>query len=216
MQVELFKRIISSIFLIPITFFLIFKGSYLFVILLVIAFIISSYEWYSMAKYKPYHIYGYIFLIFSFYCIFKFRLNTNDDNWFFVIVFIICILTDIGGFTFGKIFKGPKLIKYSPNKTYSGLVGSYIFSIAVIPFAFSINLVNQSILINFIFFIIVTSSISQIGDIIISYFKRTSKIKDTGKIIPGHGGLLDRIDGMLFAFPVSYFLIITNLFKIQI
>ena len=214
MHGELFKRIASSFLLIPLSFFLIFKGSYLFVILLIIAFLISSYEWYSMAKYKSYHIFGYVFLLFSFYCIHEFRLNNIGDYWLFVIVFIICILTDIGGFTFGKIFKGPKLTKYSPNKTYSGLIGSYIFSMAVIPFAFLINLVNHSILFNFIFFIFVTSTISQIGDIIISYFKRTSKIKDTGKIIPGHGGLLDRIDGMLFAFPVTYFLIMTNVFKI--
>ena len=214
MHGELFKRIISSLLLIPLSFFLIFKGSYLFVILLIIAFLISSYEWYSMTKYKPYHIFGYVFLLFSFYCIHEFRLNTNGDYWLFVIVFIICILTDIGGFTFGKIFKGPKLTKYSPNKTYSGLIGSYIFSMAVIPFAFLINLVNQSIFFNFIFFIFVTSTTSQIGDIIISYFKRTSKIKDTGKIIPGHGGLLDRIDGMLFAFPITYLLIMTNIFEI--
>ncbi len=214
MQGELLKRIISSLLLIPFTFFLIYKGSYFFIILLIVGFVISSYEWSSMTKNKPYHMYGYVFLFFSFYCIYEFRLNSNIDYWFFVIVLIICILTDIGGYIFGKIFKGPKLIKYSPNKTYSGLFGSYILSMAVIPFAFLINVVNQGVLFNFILFVIVISTISQIGDIIISYFKRNSKIKDTGKIIPGHGGLLDRIDGMLFAFPVSYFLMLINVFKI--
>ena len=123
------------------------------------------------------------------------------------------MLTDIGGYIFGKVFKGPKLTKISPNKTFSGMIGGYVLSTIFITiyfnnYNFSIfdNLENQN-LNNFIF-IFTISTISQIGDIFISYFKRKSKIKDTGKIIPGHGGLLDRIDGMIFAFPSAYLIFI--------
>ena len=63
-----------------------------------------------------------------------------------------------------------------------------------------LNLINKNNLINSFIFFFLVSSVSQLGDIMISLFKRLSKIKDTGKIIPGHGGLLDRIDGMIFAF----------------
>ena len=131
-------------------------------------------------------------------------------------VTIICISTDIGGYMFGKIFKGPKLTKISPKKTYSGVFGGYFLSVVFLIillnkyfiFSNSIKLSGEIII-----FILLVSTISQLGDILISYFKRLSKIKDTGKIIPGHGGLLDRIDGMIFAFPFSYVILKLNLFQ---
>ena len=133
---------------------------------------------------------------------------------------MICIFTDVGGYLFGKIFKGPKLTKISPNKTYAGMIGGYLFSIMFMSIFFNnLDFFSQIInistsgteltLVNFIL-VIVISTVSQLGDIIVSYFKRLSKIKNTGKIIPGHGGLLDRIDGMIFAFPVFY--LITKIF----
>ena len=131
-----------------------------------------------------------------------------------MIVATICILTDIGGYIFGKIFKGPKLIKYSPNKTYSGLIGSFLLALITIPLFNYFELVNYYKLSNLILFVIIISASSQFGDIVISYFKRETKIKDTGKIIPGHGGILDRIDGMIFAFPISYFLFYFNILNI--
>ena len=117
----------------------------------------------------------------------------------------ICVSTDIGGYVFGKLFKGPKLTKFSPNKTYAGMFGGFflsIVSVIIFPF-FNYNIMQF----NDFLFVIGISSVSQIGDIIISYFKRLSKIKDTGKIIPGHGGLLDRVDGMIFAFPFAFIII---------
>ena len=129
-------------------------------------------------------------------------------------VVLICIFTDIGGYVFGKIFKGPKLTKISPNKTYSGTIGGYLCSIIFMSVFFNnldfvsqftnVNVVEKEVSLNNFVLIIVISTVSQLGDITISYFKRLSKIKNTGKIIPGHGGLLDRIDGMIFAFPVTY------------
>ena len=119
----------------------------------------------------------------------------------------ICIATDIGGFTFGKIIGGKKITKISPNKTYSGLIGSYVFALFVGSLFYYIQNDIYSIDINIFFFVIIVSSISQIGDLIISYFKRKAKIKDTGSFLPGHGGILDRIDGILFALPIGIILI---------
>ena len=127
-------------------------------------------------------------------------------------VTIVCISTDLGGFIFGKLIKGPKLTKLSPNKTYSGMLGSFILTIILTYLFFKSDFLNNSynFTIEVMIFSIVISVVSQLGDIFISYFKRISKIKDTGKIIPGHGGLLDRIDGMIFAYPFSYLIISTN------
>ena len=116
------------------------------------------------------------------------------------------MFTDIGGYIFGKLFKGPKLTVYSPNKTIAGLVGSYLLSLSLIPFLINYNLFGQYEIPQIIFCILLISSVSQIGDIFVSYFKRKSKIKDTGNLIPGHGGILDRIDGMIFAFPLHIYL----------
>ena len=165
----------------------------------VICFIIASYEWHTMSKKKSYYIYGFFFLIFSFYTFYE--LSTELIVIFYVI--IICTSTDIGGYVFGKIFKGPKLTKISPKKTYAGMIGGYILSLVSLSLIISF-IDYKATLIQFFLLTSLISTVSQLGDIIISYFKRLSKIKNTGKLIPGHGGLLDRIDGMIFAFPVCY------------
>tara|TARA_B100000745_G_scaffold280287_1_gene212297 strand:- start:69 stop:509 length:441 start_codon:yes stop_codon:yes gene_type:complete len=136
------------------------------------------------------------------------------DYIYFVMVIMICVFTDIGGYVFGKIFKGPKLTKISPNKTYSGTIGGYLCSIIFMSVFFNnldfvsqfinVNVTEKELSLNNFVLVIAISTVSQLGDITISYFKRLSKIKNTGKIIPGHGGLLDRIDGMIFAFPTTY------------
>ncbi len=212
MENELKKRILSSIILIPIVFFLIIKGSYFFLSLFLISIVISSYEWHFLAKNRSFYILGFIFLFFSFYCIYQIRVNEGNSYHSFLLILLICICTDIGGFVFGKIFKGPKLTSYSPNKTISGSIGGYLLSLSLIPFLFYFNLYNENNIMLIIIYVILISTVSQLGDISVSYFKRKSKIKDTGKILPGHGGLLDRIDGMLFAFPFGYLIMSTNLF----
>ncbi len=218
MKKEFQKRLLSSLILIPLSFFFIIKGSFFFIFFLTICFLVTSYEWYMMAKNRKYHLIGYPFLIFSFYSAYLLRNLDNDEKGLlFLFVIIICISTDIGGYVIGKIFKGPKITKISPNKTYSGMIGGFFFSIISISI-----FINYS---NFFFneetffyletfvMVILISSISQFGDILISYFKRLSKLKNTGKVIPGHGGMLDRIDGMIFAFPISYLIIITGIIK---
>jgi len=218
MKKELQKRILSSIILVPLTLFFIIKGSFLFIFFIIAIFIITSYEWFVMSKNKSYHFIGYFFLIFSFYTVYSIRHEFGDEAEsliFFLFILLICISTDIGGFIFGKIFKGPKLIKISPNKTYSGMLGGYLCSFIIIFLLFEYSELlfdtKTKWLPKVYLNIIIISTVSQFGDIMISYFKRLSKIKDTGKIIPGHGGMLDRIDGMIFAFPFAYILYSLNI-----
>ena len=125
--------------------------------------------------------------------------DSQKINYLFLII-SICITSDIGGYIVGNIVKGKKLTKISPKKTYSGMIGSFIFSLIISSVLFK-DLVSIQSLIIFIFLI---SLISQIGDILISLLKRTAKLKDTGNILPGHGGLLDRFDGLFFAIPLGF------------
>ena len=215
MNRELMKRILSSIILVPISFFFVIKGSFLFNFFLIICFLVTSYEWNMMSKKKIYLIPGYLYLIFAFYCTYALRNNFGAESLpIFLFIIIICISTDIGGYIFGKIFKGPKLIKISPNKTYSGMIGGLFLSIVSINIFYYYSFFENFSIITFknLIIVLLISTISQIGDLIISLFKRLSKVKNTGKVIPGHGGLLDRIDGMIFAFPFSY--LILNIYKI--
>ncbi len=207
---EPIKRIISSIILIPIIFYIIIKGSYLFNLLIIFALIVSLYEWYKMTKKKKYNLFGYFFILVAFFSAFQIR-NNNDENglstFFFII--LICISSDIGGYIFGKLFKGPKLTKISPNKTYSGVVGAYVLSLIIIFIFYNYSnisfLVKNNLGSSQIFLILIISTVSQLGDILISLCKRLSNLKNSGNLIPGHGGILDRIDGMIFAFTFCYF-----------
>ena len=156
-------------------------------------------------------ILGIFFLLFSFYSAIYLRQYIGLN--FFLFLIIVCIFTDIGGYLFGKILKGPKLTKISPNKTYSGVVGSFLISL-IAGFIYIKFLGQKSrILLNddpgfLVLLILFISLVSQIGDLIISYFKRKAKLKDTGKILPGHGGFLDRIDGIIFVMPITYLCIL--------
>ena len=209
MRKELQKRILSSIIIAPLSLYFIIKGSIFFILFLIILFFIASLEWVKMTKKIEFQVIGIVFLFFSFYSVYFLRDNNLLD---FLSIILICITTDIGGYVFGKIFKGPKLSKISPNKTYSGMIGSYLLSIIVFYFFvekygsswIEQNFTKDLMLVLIVFFI---SSVSQIGDLIISYFKRLSKIKNTGSLFPGHGGLLDRIDGMIFVFPLVFLIL---------
>jgi len=207
MKNEFYKRMLSSILLIPLALFFIIKGSFFLIFFLIACFFISSYEWHLMTKKIKFSLIGYIFFIFSFYSAFQLRNNLPGEYYYILLVTIICVATDVGGYLFGKIFKGPKLTKISPNKTYSGMFGGFFLTlIFTYIYINNFNFIQTNIenTIDIFIIVLLISLISQLGDIIISYFKRLSKIKNTGKIIPGHGGLLDRIDGMIFAFPFSY------------
>ena len=207
---EFEKRLLSSFILIPIAIFFIIQGSIFFIFFLSILFLLTSYEWLRMSKKNNLlKFLGIIFLLFSFYTAFEIREYKNFKYFLFIVT--VCIFTDIGGYLFGKIFNGPKLTKISPNKTYAGVLGSFLLSL--IAGLIYINYFSKKEVADtdhlFIFLIILfISFISQIGDLVISYFKRKAKLKDTGKILPGHGGLLDRIDGLIFVFPTIYLAIL--------
>ena len=208
MSIEFIKRIVSSIILLPLAFYFIIQGSFLLIFFTVICLTVACLEWHMMSKKKSYYIYGFLFLIFSFYTFYELSIELIDV--FYVI--IICSSTDIGGYVFGKIFKGPKLTKISPKKTYAGMFGGYFLSL--ISLSVIISFLDYDTTVVLFLLTILISTVSQLGDIIISYFKRLSKIKNTGKLIPGHGGLLDRIDGMIFAFPIYYLINLTGYLNI--
>ena len=208
------KRIISSIILIPLVFFFIFSETILFSFFIVICLVISIFEWLKITKKFFWKLTGIVFLIFSFYATFYLKNYLNYEYFYLLFVISLCIATDVGGYIFGKILKGPKLTTISPNKTYSGFFGAIILSffVSLIFYKYDYKF-GISIQLNYSYFILILliSIVSQIGDITISFFKRLAKISDTGNIIPGHGGLLDRIDGMIFAIPFLYLILKINI-----
>ena len=205
---ELKKRILSSLILIPVSFFFIIQGSLTFIFFLSLIFLLTSFEWFKMTKNKDlFKILGLFFLFFTFFSTVYLRQYIGLN--FFLFLIIVCIFTDIGGYVFGKTFKGPKLTRVSPKKTYSGVLGSFLISllfglIYIRYFGNKSRILLETDPVFIILLILFISFVSQIGDLIISYFKRKAKLKDTGKILPGHGGFLDRIDGIIFVMPVTF------------
>ena len=209
MSKELVKRILSSIILLPLVFYFLTNGSFLLNLFIVLCLIITFYEWNKMSKNKFYKIFGFIFLLFSFYTFY----HLSIELFLLIYAILICISTDMGGYIFGKIFKGPKLTTISPNKTYAGMFGGYLLSL--ICLIVITNFIDYSIkTFQLILITILLSTVSQVGDIIVSYFKRQANIKNTSNLIPGHGGLLDRIDGMIFAVPALYLIDLIGYIKI--
>ena len=205
-------RLITSCILIPFSIcVLLLGGIYLSFFSLVILFI-GIYEILKVFKNFKSKIFLIITLIISLYAL-NFLANENYRSAYMLyFAILVCIGSDIGGFVFGKIIKGKKLTRISPNKTFSGVFGAYIFSFLFL-FIFNtyfLKTVHESINVSLIYGIneilvtIIFSTLAQLGDLSISYLKRIDKIKDTGKIFPGHGGLFDRIDSLMFVIIVSY------------
>ena len=216
MNNNLFLRILSSLVLAPLCFYIIYKGSFYFICFLLICLGIITTEVKKLVSSKMHFLILLVFISFSFFCAFTIRNyyigNETKSLIIFYGVLLIPISTDIGGYAFGKIIRGPKLTMISPNKTYSGSIGGLILT-GLILILYSINISSEinffynlysNNFIYFLFIIISASLLSQIGDLIISFLKRKAKIKNTGNIIPGHGGILDRMDGMIFTFPYMY------------
>ena len=228
MSKNLIKRLITSIILLALLLFINFSHEYIFIIALLIICTFIFYEFNFIFKklfelnilnkknvlpsYKKFNFnffilnlitFFYIFIIFanSSYQIYKFGSPT-----LFLFFISICFFSDTGGYFLGKLIGGKKLTKISPNKTISGAFGSFLFSL--IPLIIFSKIDNLDITINLknILFCLSVSLINQIGDLIISFLKRRAKVKDTGSILPGHGGVLDRLDGIIFAIPFSYLL----------
>ncbi len=209
MSSELKKRILTSIALF-VMLFLAFLTDFVLLFLLIIIYIFSLFEFMKITEkifqfQKTFkYLSNLIFIIYLSIFVFLFFLLSLNQQFKILIFYLImiCILSDIGGLLFGRIFKGPKLTKISPKKTITGSIGSFF-----LPIIFSLMIqVYYSIPVNLstlIFFTLLVSLGSQLGDILFSFLKRKSKLKDTGNILPGHGGLLDRIDGILLGIPVG-------------
>ena len=215
MKYELVKRIITSIIIFSVLLFVLINSEYYLLIFLSLIYFISFYEIYKNSNSLKFTLSSNIFLLTAFYSFYYLRGNTNKELIFLLWVLFTTFLSDIGGYTFGKVFGGKKLTKISPNKTYSGAIGSFVFSLLSIPilFLFQKNFLREILInfnqLNYFVLTLLISFVAQIGDIIVSYWKRKFKIKDTGKIFPGHGGALDRIDGLIF---VLIFLLILKSF----
>ena len=205
---DIFLRLITSILLLSVLF-ISYRYEQFFNILLIFLSILAFLEFIKLIikikkflKKKLIITLGLIYIIIINYLLIN-NIHLHKDIIFYFV--LICICTDIGGLIFGRIFKGKKLIKISPNKTYSGFYGSFIFS-------FSLMLISVNLLdINIIQIIIFTFSVcllSQFGDIFFSYLKRLAKVKDTGNLLPGHGGILDRIDGVIVSVPINFLIYI--------
>jgi phosphatidate cytidylyltransferase len=224
MSNELIKRMMTSLILFVVVIFCILINKIIFLIAVFMTAYLCFSEWCNINyKFFSGQFWNYFLIrgLGLFYLLFPFILgafflrgNSFESALFFIIVLCICICSDTGGYVFGNIIGGKKLTKISPNKTISGTIGSFIFSILPI---FLIDLQNY-IDINFdfslknILFCLIISLTCQLGDLFISYFKRLNKVKNTGSILPGHGGLLDRIDGIIFAIPTASILKLSQIF----
>ena len=226
MSQNLLKRIITSIILLILLFFINFSHQYIFILsilLLGIVICIEANNIFSKSillqslkknslsnSFNPKFFilnimtFFYIFLVF---CTISYELHRSEGPIFFLYVISICFFTDTGGYVFGKLIGGKKLSKISPNKTISGTIGSFIFSIVPLIIFSNLGYLNLEFDSKNILLCLIISLTSQLGDLFISFFKRKAKIKDTGRLLPGHGGVLDRVDGIIFAIPFTYFLL---------
>jgi phosphatidate cytidylyltransferase len=212
MNHELVNRTLTSLLLLPVLVYATYYSGIYLIALLSIVYLISFYEIIKNTKNLLFIAISNFFLIFAFFSFYYLRGSTNYSLFTIYWILISTILSDIGGYTLGKTLKGKKLTKISPNKTYSGSAGSFLFSLFSLPFLnFIQSFVFSEMFINFyqIKYLLLTLAIStvcQFGDLYVSYWKRRSKIKDISNILPGHGGALDRIDGLIFVLIFSLIL----------
>ena len=216
MNNELKKRILTSIFLILLLTFM-YLYSFVMIIALVVIAVIIWIEFYALiSKILPknrindkslryfFKSISLLYLTLLVYFIFAIESYYPNLKLYLLYTILVAILSDVGGLIIGKTFKGKKLTKISPNKTISGSIGSFIFSLFLIPFFYE-DLIVYSFL-NLTLITLLISLISQLGDLFISFLKRKAKVKDTSDILPGHGGFLDRSDGIIFAIPIGILL----------
>ena len=211
MSKEMKKRIFTSVLLISLLIAMNFY-SYIMITALVVISIILWIEFYALIskilkknKFKDkvlrylYKIISLLYLLFLICFIIVIETSYPNLKLYLIYSVLTAILSDIGGLVFGKTFKGKKLTKISPNKTISGSIGSFLFSLLLVPFFYQ-ELIALSIL-SLIVITLMISLVSQLGDLFISYLKRAAKVKDTSDLLPGHGGFLDRLDGVIFSIP---------------
>ena len=212
------KRILTSLVILPLSIFFIVKGGYFLLFFLIAIFFVANYELFSVFNKKITILFINLILILSLFSIYYLSDKESESFYLLLWIIILSICSDVGGYIFGKTFKWKKLTKISPKKTLSGVLGAFIFSLisvfiadAILPNLSNLFISIKPLTINFLevkffFFAIILSLVVQFGDLTISYFKRLEKIKDTGKILPGHGGIFDRIDGLMFVVILTFIL----------
>ena len=210
---ELQKRVTTALILLPVVIFTIIFNQHLFNLLLLLVLFFSFSEWFKLNKknFNFISISGFVIILLSIFFAYYLRGNDIKSKIIFLWIVFVCFFSDTGGYFVGKFFGKKKISKISPKKTYAGMYGSFIFSIfpILIFHFFGSNILilsTKSIILSLLF-----SLFCQSGDITVSYFKRKNKVKDTGTLIPGHGGLLDRIDGLIFVIIFSGTLKMYNL-----
>ncbi len=198
------KRFLTALVVLPISLIFVLIGGYVTLLFLLTVFFIANYELFTVFKKKTTLLFLDLILILSLYSIY---LMAERNSYLLLWVIILVVCSDVGGYVFGKLFKWKKFTNISPNKTVSGVFGSFIFSL-MSPILFYYIMGSDNFLEpKYFFYSIIFSLIAQAGDLTISYFKRLEKIKDTGKILPGHGGIFDRIDGLMFVSIFAYILL---------
>ena len=209
---NLIKRIYTSLCLL-FGVFLVFQYYFFLIFSLLVIFIISVIEFLNLTKKInlkkfSFTLSNFLFVIYlSSFCILFIYFNSIIQLKIIIFSLLFCcIASDIGGFIFGKLFKGPKLTKISPNKTFSGSIGSLLFSIII--FSGIIFYFTNNFSLNILIIALFTSIACQLGDLFFSLLKRKAKIKDTGNLLPGHGGFLDRLDGIIIGVPLGLLFII--------
>ena len=199
------KRLLTSLFLLFFVY-LIFKSNFVLIYSLLILSVFSILEFLNISKsiFKniTYYIFNSFFIIFiSFFSLFFFLFSLGQLKIVLLIILLGCISSDIGGFVFGNLFKGPKLTKISPKKTVSGAIGSF-FSCCIVVMSL-VFYITKNFNLNIFFISIIISFSCQLGDLFFSYLKRKAKIKDYSNLLPGHGGVIDRLDGIFFGVPIG-------------
>ena len=214
MSSNFLTRVLTSIILLFILFIGLYLSKFVWLYLLIAVSMISFYEFNNLIKKKfvkkkeKVYFYSFCSLIYFIFFTYVGYYLSEFSSHSIIFILSICIFSDTGGYIVGKSLGGKKLTKISPNKTISGCFGSFFFSllpIIIFYFIFENNFIKENIL-ETLFLCLFLSFICQLGDLFISYFKRQARVKDTGNILPGHGGLLDRIDGIIFVLPVAYLL----------
>ena len=205
---ELKNRILTSLFLI-LALYTIILSNFFLVFFLIVFGILSILEFSKMTKLiiknkLPVLILNVLFILYVAFFSFTFFYFSNV-SYLKVLLYLIlftCIASDIGGYVIGKILKGPKITKISPKKTFSGALGSILFSIITFLGLFFLILNNFNY--KLILVAIITSLANQLGDLFFSYLKRKARVKNTGNFLPGHGGILDRLDGVFLGLPIGF------------
>ena len=219
------KRILTSLFILPLSFFFVVKGGYFLIFFLIFVLFAGLHELFSVFRKKTNILFLGSVLILSLFSIYYLRNDHYYSQILLYWVIILCIFSDIGGYVFGKIFKWKKLTKISPKKTISGVFGSFFFSFVWLVIVHELSYQDwfykifyhrylddpgawpmYFFSIKYFILTIIFSMVAQAGDLTISYLKRLEKIKDTGKVLPGHGGIFDRIDGLMFIVILAFIL----------